>query len=564
MATTKLYRLRPSHVSLSFLLSRLNPSFQWPPSYPPSPSLPPPQCSPNFHHAFYSSWLGAASLRRFSSRGLEPELLPSSHTMNSRTVSELEILGYNDGLQTAGGAVALDGAWFDESFLPVRVLIYFLDRFHDLTGLPWWIIIVSSTLALRVTLLPLIILQLHKLIKIAQLFPKLPPPFPPPFSGRSVIDQFSHFRSEKKAIGCPSYLWFWASFCVQVPCFLLGMTSIRRMSLEHHPGFDIGGILWFQNLADYPHGGLGPIIPALIAGLHLFNVQISFRSSTVGKDTGMFSLLARAYKFYLDVLTIPIFYIGLFCVPQGSLVYWITNSSLNVIQQLAFQHSAIREILGLPNKNASAEAPHPEMALAGPKLSAPPNSKPIVVDDLSPVELVNLSVISLAQGNQDGALPLLRRALDKDREYVRAMILMGQAMLQKGWEVEAIKVLEHAISKLLSSPQISDEGLDHLILASTWAGSACSRQGKMDEALAHLKRVALMPEPEDSKSKGHYYDGLLLYSSALAAVGYRDEAIRYMRAVVAYAPKYNTFLEQLLKDEEGFVDDLVDSRRTDR
>ncbi|KAL9257615.1 ALBINO3-like protein [Drosera capensis] len=558
MATpATLRRLRRHHISPSLfhLLTRQNPDLQSP--------LPPPLLDsplPSFHSPF----LGLTHRRRFfSTRSSGPEISYLNHMMTSRTVSELETLGYRDGAGAAVGVGNGGWVWFDESFLPVRGLVALLDGVRDLTGLPWWIIIASSTLALRVTMLPLIILQLHKLKVIGQLFPKLPPPFPPPFSGKSIRDQFSLFRREKKAMGCPSFLWLGASLMVQAPCFLLWLSTIRRMSLGHHPGFDNGGILWFLNLSDYPHGILGPILPSLIAGLHLFTVQISFRSSAVGKGTGVIGLLAKVYKGYLNVLSVPIFYSALFVVPQGSLVYWVTNSSLTIVQQLALSHPAIREILGLPDKNASERTLQPEMALSEPRLSSPPNSKPIIIENLSPARLVNLSLVSLSQENQDTALYLLRLALDKDREYVKAMILMGQTMLQKGWESDAIKVLEHAISKLLSRPQTSSEALDYLILASTWAGCARARQGSMDESLAHLKRVALMPEPEDLKIKGHYYDGLFMYSSALASVGDKGEAIKYMEAVVAADPKYNTFLEQLVKGEEDFVDNLVESRRAD-
>ncbi|CAK9156324.1 unnamed protein product [Ilex paraguariensis] len=89
------------------------------------------------------------------------------------------------------------------------------------------------------------------------------------------------------------------------------------MSLDHHPGFDCGGTLWFQNLTEFPQGALGPIFPLLIAGLHFVNVQISFRRSSVGKDSGLFVLLAKYYKIYLDLMTVPILFIT-FYVPQIS------------------------------------------------------------------------------------------------------------------------------------------------------------------------------------------------------------------------------------------------------
>lgn len=44
----------------------------------------------------------------------------------------------------------------------------------------------------------------------------MPPPLPPPFSGKSIKEQFLLFRKERKAIGCPSYLWNFAYISVQV------------------------------------------------------------------------------------------------------------------------------------------------------------------------------------------------------------------------------------------------------------------------------------------------------------------------------------------------------------
>ncbi|MBA0767030.1 hypothetical protein Gotri_016004, partial [Gossypium trilobum] len=56
--------------------------------------------------------------------------------------------------------------------------------------------------------------------------------------------------------------------------------------------------------------------------------QISFATSSVGKVD---SFLTKVFKFYLDILTLPLFGVSLL-IPQGSLVYWVTNSSFSVIQ----------------------------------------------------------------------------------------------------------------------------------------------------------------------------------------------------------------------------------------
>jgi hypothetical protein len=35
-----------------------------------------------------------------------------------------------------------------------------------------------------------------------------------------------------------------------------------------------GGILWFNNLTEFPHGALGPVFPIIVAGLHYLNIQV--------------------------------------------------------------------------------------------------------------------------------------------------------------------------------------------------------------------------------------------------------------------------------------------------
>ncbi|XP_065854397.1 ALBINO3-like protein 2, chloroplastic isoform X2 [Euphorbia lathyris] len=397
----------------------------------------------------------------------------------------------------------------EESILPVRTLISLLDGFHNLTGLPWWLVIASTTLIMRLLLMPLLIFQLKKLTKIGELFPRLPPPLPPPFSGGSYINQISLFRRERRAIGCPSFLWFPAYFCVQVPCFLLWMSTIRRMSLDHHAGFDCGGALWFQNLTEFPHGVLGPIFPLLVAGLHYTNVQLSFKEFSAKDTTGILGLLAKYYKMYLDILTLPLFCIA-YAIPQGSLVYWVTNSSLTLVQQLFIKHPAVRKKLGLPEKRSpTAVAPSsPLMGETEPAfLDSPIKEVKVSAESLSPEQLCSLSRQLLSQEQIDNAMVLLRVALQKDPDFVEAMVYLGWALVRKGFYVEAKEHLERAIPKLYLTGE-SKEVKHRLILASQLAGVACIQQGKKQEGLLHFERVVYMGEPEDPASKVHYYDTL--------------------------------------------------------
>ncbi|XXG68942.1 hypothetical protein AAC387_Pa06g1924 [Persea americana] len=490
-----------------------------------------------------------------SSRG--PEIDDSKHVEASATEAELFDLGFH-GSEVADGGVS--ESWL---YTPVRLVISLLDGYHDLTNFPWWIIITTSTLALRLTILPVLILQLKKLQRMSELLPKLPPPLPPPLSGRSFREQYLLFRKERKAVGCPSQLWSFAPFFVQAPCFILWMMSVRRMSLDHHVGFDTGGMLWFQNLTEFPHGALGPIFPILIATLHYINVQVSFQGSAVRNFPGILGLLAKYYKIYLDILTLPILLIG-FCVPHGSLLYWVTNSSLSLVQQLSLKNPNILHKFGLPPKHVTLKRENSEGNLpTGEKIHPLSLKHPYILEklglqtkhvevehqksaeDLPPDELLDLGLQHLAAGNQDKALPLLRLAAEKDSELARASIALGLFLFSRGLLTEASEHFENAISK------VKDDEITQLIIASFGAGiSLLSQQGRTSEGIQHLKRIAELKEPENPMDKFCYYQGLVMLGSTLFNEGQKAEAVKYLRIAAEYDPAVNKYIKECEMDEK--------------
>ncbi|GJU48430.1 albino3-like protein 2, chloroplastic, partial [Tanacetum coccineum] len=422
---------------------------------------------------------------------------------------------YNDNYTTAsvGEVVGSVGevVAMDQAIVPVRCLVWFLDQIHYFTAMPWWMVIVMSTLALRVAILPVLLVQLQKLKINAELAPKLPPPLPPPFSGKSWIEQYKRFREKRIEIGCPSFLWMLAYPSVQIPCFILGTASVRRMALDHYPGFESGGALWFQNLTELPHGATGCTFPLLIATLHLINVRLSFEKSSLTALPNLIGVLAKYYRFYLHCLTIPLFFTG-FYLPQGSLIYWSANSFITLVQQLVMKHPLVREKLGLPDKLARVDSGQSrDMDGLEATFTVPLVKKPI--HELSLLEIFNLSIKHLSKGEQERAASLLRMVLEKDPEYVRALVVMGQMLIKDEKLVEATEYLDRAVTKLLLVGHPTEvEEIDQFILASLWSGVALAKQGKVAEGIVHLERIANMKEPEDAKTKAHYCDGLLVLS----------------------------------------------------
>ncbi|KAH1234990.1 ALBINO3-like protein 2, chloroplastic [Glycine max] len=249
---------------------------------------------------------------------------------------------------------------------------------------------------------------------------------------------------------------------------------------------------------------------------------------------------------------------------QGSQLYWVTNSSLTLIQQITLRHPAVLAKLGLLDNSpkgaseeigASKTAPSPglqdNIPTAAIKETVSPEKNPldspekwhrIPIEEMSPKELITLAVLFLNSDDKESAIPLLKLALDKDPEYVRALVLMGRVLLLKHVNDEAHEYFERAISKLSLAEEVDlPRGLE------------LPANGRGNTFMAGK-------EPEDPTSKGYYFDGLVLLSSTLFDSGQKAEAAKYLRLVVAYKPGYKKFLELCEKDDD-IASDLTRSRR---
>ncbi|CAI5465863.1 unnamed protein product [Closterium sp. Yama58-4] len=142
------------------------------------------------------------------------------------------------------------------------------------TGAPWWLTLIGSTLALRLALFPLTWHQMSISSQLAELGPKLPPPFPLPGSGMTWQQAWALRQRRRKQLNAPSALWLLAAPTVQIPLFFTWIFTMRHMALSAHPGFDVGGCLWFEDLTAFPHGVLGWVLPLSIAASFYSSVQV--------------------------------------------------------------------------------------------------------------------------------------------------------------------------------------------------------------------------------------------------------------------------------------------------
>ncbi|URE39851.1 hypothetical protein MUK42_06135 [Musa troglodytarum] len=219
----------------------------------------------------------------------------------------------------------------------------------------------------------------------------------------------------------------------------------------------------------------------------------------------------------------------------GSLVYWVTNSSLTLFQLLALKNSFIRMKLGLRDEKVplreqvSSEKVLPENNI---------HLMEISVDTLSPQKLLDIALEDLAAGRRNEALPLLEMAIEKDPELVRALIAMGQILCSQGSLVEAAKYFENAISK------IQDDEDPFLLVATFGAGVSHLWQGNKLEGIKHLKRIAELKEPESLANKVCYHQGLVILGSTLFEEGNKSEAAKYLRIAATYDPGVAVYLKE--------------------
>uniref|UniRef100_A0A0E0A5P5 Uncharacterized protein n=1 Tax=Oryza glumipatula TaxID=40148 RepID=A0A0E0A5P5_9ORYZ len=397
----------------------------------------------------------------------------------------------------AGVAAAGDGG--SSSGFAVSSLIDILDGFDNLTGIPWWITISLSTVAMRLLILPVLITQIKKAAKIGELLPEFP---------------------------------------------VLYTVDVNNK--------DYGGILWFHNLTEFPHGSSGLVFPTLVAGLHYLNIQIAFHGTHTKHYPGIFGVLAKYYRVYLEILTIPLFLIG-YVIPQGSLVYWTTNGLITVAQQLSLKNDAVKKVLGLPDTRAHQKFPRVghkmmqerplEDAHMHTNLTSTNNEtannimEGKVSASSSPEELLEQALQHLETGNQDQAIPLIRTAIERDSSLYVALIGMGQTLFSNRLFPEATVCFEHAIPKIEEQDPL-------LVLACYGAGLSRMRQGDSKMAIENLQRLAELKEPEKPINKNCYYQGLVALGSILINEGRKSEAVKFVQRAVAYDPNCEIYLKE--------------------
>jgi membrane protein insertase Oxa1/YidC/SpoIIIJ len=207
----------------------------------------------------------------------------------------------------------------------------------------------------------------------------------PQHIARHLTTLIKHNKNKSNSAAAVSPLWILAAPLIQLPIFITTMATVRHMSLSNWPGFSTGGALWFTDLTlpavklsqiveldttttssssggavneaiivnMTPMGIAGIILPACILLFTFTTIQTNFKSgsgdqiTTDSKTAASKSMMMTdVFRSVFEVALIPVSLITLF-LPQGTLCYWASSSSLALLQSRVMKNSLLRGALGV-------------------------------------------------------------------------------------------------------------------------------------------------------------------------------------------------------------------------
>lgn len=262
-------------------------------------------------------------------------------------------------------------------FVVVQTAEAFYQTLHEYTHLPWWCVIVSSTVLLRsVVTLPFAVHQHRLLAKMELLMPTLKE-YQEAVKHNVIAKcrrenlplEVANKRMKKEARkvarelyhqeGCSPYKLAFLPW-VQLPLWITLSFSLRNMC-GAFPGrspepdvlasFTSEGALWFSNLTlPDPYY----ILPVILATTNLLNIEIhALKRKSPTRTQRIMSNVFRT-------LSLGMGYVGSL-MPSAMTLYWAVSSSFGLMQNLMFRVPRVRRVLGVPRTASESKRPFREL-----------------------------------------------------------------------------------------------------------------------------------------------------------------------------------------------------------
>ncbi|GJQ08809.1 hypothetical protein GpartN1_g600.t1 [Galdieria partita] len=264
--------------------------------------------------------------------------------------------------------------WYD----PV---ISYLTYLHDSTGMPWWGLIVTCTVVVRIVMLPFTLLAMRNAAIMNAIQPRLKEIQDLMFDAKSrgKLDQARHYQQEYMKVLKENDINPFRSMLgplVQTPVFLAFFFGLRKMA-ETIPSFKTGGTSWFEDLSKPDPLFL---MPTLCAGIFLLNLQLSLTTGATPTNKQWINVF-RLFGLAIIPLTAK--------MPCAIFCYWIPSNLFSFLQNLVFSITSVRALLRLPplpyKKSATRHEVESSTLQDSPSSSSWKTSHPSAVPNAAPV-----------------------------------------------------------------------------------------------------------------------------------------------------------------------------------
>ena len=407
-------------------------------------------------------------------------------------------------------ATALDATADVASAAPLGLVEQMLVHVHSAAGLPWWVAIGGSAVALRVAILPTVLYQVRQTRNFVALRPR-----------------FVALRNECASIEAPALrarallggMWrvcraagvqplgIVALPLVQFPLLLGLIYSVRRMLLPQSPlaaEMRDGGAWWFRDLTTADATGA---LPLLSLAVLLANLQLLGRNSSGSIVLGLRNVFQAG-----SVVMLPL------CaeLPSGVFMYWIPNSAFSFVQSAVIHR--MRPAWAAP-AIASRDA-----ATAAPALRATTLASPAAGEDMGPSKTQSQPAASPEQAAEVASL---QQRLELAPDDVEAHVLLSKLFLRRGRPDEAVAHLWPAVRR---APQTESGPLRFQLAL------ALALLNKHDVAEPLLEQV-LQLEPG-------FVEALLALCNCQAALGKTEGAVQSLEQVARLRPEMREYCDR--------------------
>lgn len=250
--------------------------------------------------------------------------------------------------------------------------------YHEITGLSWWSTIVTSTILIRaLTTLPLTVYQNYILAKVENISVefkdivnelkkeaamakkgyKLTDKQTMVLYKRSLKKQWSNLVVRDNCHPLKATIVIW----VQIPIWVCMSFALRNL-VYMQPGdaaalvtimeMSAGGIGWIPNLTEPDHSWILPVAFGL-TNLSIIEMQ---KMSKLRQPSKMYNIFTNVFRVF-SIAMIPV----AASVPSCLCLYWLTSSSVGLVQNMILISPTIRRKLRIPEAPSELDDPYNHM-----------------------------------------------------------------------------------------------------------------------------------------------------------------------------------------------------------